>query len=60
VPCGIPQVEMTSVARETNAAHAMAEVEAAVTEAFGDVFGLEPESWHPYHIVEEADPRPTR
>ena len=42
VPCGIPAVTMTSVARETGPAVTMEEVERAVVEAFGEVFTLSP------------------
>src|SRR4051812_47531426 len=42
VPCGIPAVTMTSVARETGTGVGMSDVEAAVIRAFGDVFDLEP------------------
>src|SRR4029079_1002320 len=51
VPCGIPQVEMTSVAKESRAGGGMAEVESAVTEAFGDVFGLQPTPRIRFHLV---------
>jgi lipoate-protein ligase B len=42
VPCGIPQVQMTSVTRELDRDVAMDDVCTAVTQAFGQVFGLEP------------------
>jgi len=42
VPCGIPEVTMTSVAFEADAAVTMADVERAVVDAFGDVFELSP------------------
>jgi lipoate-protein ligase B len=42
VPCGIPQVQMTSVARELDRAVTMEHIAATVARAFGVVFGLEP------------------
>jgi lipoyl(octanoyl) transferase len=42
VPCGIPSVQMTSVAREVGRDVAMDEIAALVAHAFGQVFGLEP------------------
>jgi lipoate-protein ligase B len=42
VPCGIPQVQMTSMLRELGRSVAMDEVCSAITQAFGQVFGLEP------------------
>jgi lipoyl(octanoyl) transferase len=42
VPCGIPQVQMTSVTRELGSAVTMDQVSAMVTRSFGEVFGLEP------------------
>jgi lipoyl(octanoyl) transferase len=43
VPCGIAGVDMTSLSRELGGADVdMADAEAAVTRAFGTVFGLEP------------------
>jgi lipoyl(octanoyl) transferase len=42
VPCGIPDVVMTSLARELGGDVAMPSVEAAVARAFGEVFALEP------------------
>lgn len=43
VPCGIPDVTMTSVAREVNAGSVeVSTVAPAVAKAFGDVFGLTP------------------
>jgi lipoyl(octanoyl) transferase len=42
VPCGIPDVVMTSVSRETGWHVALREVESAVALAFGDVFALAP------------------
>jgi lipoate-protein ligase B len=42
VPCGIPDVVMTSLARELGDDVAMPTVEAAVARAFGEVFALEP------------------
>lgn len=43
IPCGIPEVVMTSVARERGATEVdMASVRAAIAGAFGDVFGLTP------------------
>src|SRR5688572_15764032 len=42
VPCGIPQVQMTSVTRELDRDVAMDEVCTVVTQAFCQVFGLEP------------------
>lgn len=41
VPCGIQSVTMTSVSREIGRDVAMSDVAASVTEAFGEVFGLE-------------------
>ena len=44
VPCGIPDVVMTSIARETgNADFALADVAATAERIFGEVFGLTPE-----------------
>jgi lipoyl(octanoyl) transferase len=42
VPCGIPQVQMTSVTREVRSAVTMDQVCDMVTRAFGQVFALEP------------------
>jgi lipoate-protein ligase B len=43
VPCGIDGVVMTSIARErAEGAPPMAEVEAGVVRAFGELFGLQP------------------
>jgi lipoyl(octanoyl) transferase len=42
VPCGIADVDMTSVARETGAPVAMAAVRDVVSRAFGQVFSLAP------------------
>ena len=42
VPCGIPAVTMTSVAREVGPTVTMADVERVVIGAFGEVFGLTP------------------
>jgi lipoate-protein ligase B len=42
VPCGIPQVQMTSVTRELRSAVTMDQVCDMVTRAFGQVFALEP------------------
>jgi lipoate-protein ligase B len=42
VPCGIPQVQMTSVARELGADIGIDRMSAVVTSAFGRVFRLEP------------------
>ena len=42
VPCGIPQVQMTSVTRELDSSITMDHMSAAVTRAFGEVFDLEP------------------
>ena len=42
VPCGIPAVTMTSIARETEKQVTMADVERAVVGAFGEVFELSP------------------
>ena len=42
VPCGIPAVQMTSVARELGRDVAMDNVATLVAHAFGQVFGLEP------------------
>jgi lipoyl(octanoyl) transferase len=42
VPCGIPQVQMTSVARELGEQVAMDDMSALVTRAFAQVFQLEP------------------
>jgi lipoyl(octanoyl) transferase len=42
VPCGIPQVRMTSVARELGGDVPIDRVSALVTRAFGQVFQLEP------------------
>jgi lipoate-protein ligase B len=53
VPCGIPQVQMTSVTREVGDAITMDEMSAAVTRAFGQVFGLEPRTV-PHELLEGA------
>ena len=42
VPCGIPQVQMTSVTRERATTLTVSEMSEVVTRAFGEVFGLEP------------------
>ena len=42
VPCGIPGVDMTSMARELGATITMREAEDAAARAFGAVFNLEP------------------
>jgi lipoyl(octanoyl) transferase len=42
VPCGIPAVQMTSVARELGRDVAMDDVATLVADAFGQVFGLGP------------------
>jgi lipoate-protein ligase B len=42
VPCGIPAVTMTSVAREARTEVTMADVERVVIGAFGEVFDLKP------------------
>lgn len=42
VPCGIPQVQMTSVTRELGSDVTMDHVSTVVMRAFGQVFGLEP------------------
>jgi lipoyl(octanoyl) transferase len=42
VPCGIPQVQMTSVARELGREMAVGAMSDEVTRAFGQVFALEP------------------
>ena len=42
VPCGIPQVRMTSVARELAAEYAVDRMSTVVARAFGTVFSLEP------------------
>ena len=42
VPCGIPAVQMTSVARESGRDVAMDNAATLVADAFGQVFGLEP------------------
>ncbi|HJR65263.1 MAG TPA: lipoyl(octanoyl) transferase LipB [Gemmatimonadaceae bacterium] len=42
VPCGIPQVQMTSVARELGTDFTMDRMSAVVARAFGEVFALEP------------------
>ena len=42
VPCGIPQVQMTSVARELGTDFTIDRMSAIVARAFGEVFALEP------------------
>lgn len=42
VPCGIPQVQMTSVHREVGGDVTMDNMSAMVTESFGQVFGVTP------------------
>jgi lipoyl(octanoyl) transferase len=42
VPCGIQQVQMTSVARELGGDGTVDHMSALITRAFGQVFGLEP------------------
>ena len=44
VPCGIPDVVMTSLSRECRTDFAREEVVTAIADAFGDVFGLLPTS----------------
>lgn len=44
VPCGIEAVTMTSMERELGRGVAMADVQEAVSRAFGDVFALAPKS----------------
>lgn len=44
VPCGIPQVDMTSLAKELGRAPEWDEVVEVVTRAFGSVFGLSPQA----------------
>jgi len=52
VPCGIPDVTMTSVARELNVGSVdMAAVAQLVTSAFGRVFGLTPNALEPGALV---------
>lgn len=47
VPCGIPQVAMTSMERETGAAPPWADVTASTAQRFAEVFGLAPEPCAP-------------
>lgn len=42
VPCGIPQVQMTSVVRETERELTIADMAVLTASAFAEVFGLEP------------------
>jgi lipoate-protein ligase B len=42
VPCAMPEVTMTSIARETGAAPPLAEVERAFADRFRAIFGFEP------------------
>ncbi len=42
VPCGIPQVQMTSVTRELGTSLTVDRMSAVVARAFGEVFALEP------------------
>lgn len=42
VPCGIPQVQMTSVTRELGTSFTVDRMSAVVARAFGEVFALEP------------------
>jgi lipoyl(octanoyl) transferase len=44
IPCGIPQVRMTSVERETDRSPDWNAVADAVTDAFGAAFGLRPQT----------------
>src|SRR5688572_5380643 len=53
VPCGIQQVQMTSVARELGRAMTIDDMSAGVTRAFGQVFGLEPRAV-PREMLEHA------
>jgi lipoyl(octanoyl) transferase len=53
VPCGIPQVQMTSVTRELERDVAMDDVCTVVAQAFGQVFGLEPRAV-PQEMLEGA------
>jgi lipoyl(octanoyl) transferase len=53
VPCGIPQVQMTSVTRELDRDVAVDDVCTVVTQAFGQVFGLEPRAV-PQEMLEGA------
>ena len=56
VPCGIPDVRMTSVARELNAGSAdMQSVASAVVAAFGEVFDLTPVSVAPGSLPTHID-----
>jgi len=56
VPCGIQDVDMTSVSRELGAPVEMAQVEDAVARAFGRVFDLEPKSAPPGLITLSSAP----
>jgi len=53
VPCGIPQVQMTSVAREIGGDIAMDRMGDVVTRAFGQVFELDPRTV-PREMLEPA------
>lgn len=53
VPCGIPQVQMTSVARELGTDFGVDRMSPVVTRAFGDVFTLEPREL-PLELLEPA------
>jgi lipoate-protein ligase B len=53
VPCGIPEVQMTSVTRELGRATTMEHMSTLVVGAFGQVFGLEPRV-APREILEAA------
>ncbi|HJU70115.1 MAG TPA: lipoyl(octanoyl) transferase LipB [Gemmatimonadaceae bacterium] len=53
VPCGIPQVQMTSVSRELGTECGVDRMSTLVTRAFGVVFGLEPREM-PVELLEAA------
>ena len=53
VPCGIPQVQMTSVVRELGAELSVEQMSTVVAAAFGRVFALEPREM-PLELLEPA------
>ncbi len=53
VPCGIPQVQMTSVVRELGTDFTVDRMSTVVARAFGSVFALEPREI-PVEVLEPA------
>jgi lipoyl(octanoyl) transferase len=59
VPCGIQDVVMTSIARETERAVSLSEVAVAAEQAFGEVFGLTVERVAMQALVAQSGVVPT-